>query len=105
MVLILRFDSYFTNIYAYLTELVKKSKFYKNVIEDISDNLEANPVLEEAKNFTLERAEDQLMGDFFDAIWDLLKPELTENVDLPLIVSRDPVSCILVRASTLLCNQ
>lgn len=75
-----------------LTELVKKSKFYRNVIEDISDNVEAYPVLEEAKDFTLERAEEQLMDDFFESVWDLLKPEQTEDVDLPLLVSRDPVS-------------
>ena len=77
-----------------LIELVKKSKFYRNVIEDISDTVEANPVPEKARNFTLERAEGQLMDTIFDALWDLLKPELTDNVDLPLIVSRDPVSCM-----------
>lgn len=77
---------------ANLTELVKKSKFYRNVIEDISDNVEAYPVLDEAKDFTLGRAEEQLMDDFFESVWDLLKPDLTEDVDLPLIVSRDPVS-------------
>ncbi len=74
---------------------MKKSKFYRNVIEDISDNIEANPVLERVKNFTLiEKAEEKLMKDFFNVTWNLLKPELTENVDLPLIVSRDPVSCM-----------
>ena len=71
---------------------MKKSKFYRNVIEDISDNVEAYPVLDEAKDFTLGRAEEQLMDDFFESVWDLLKPDLTEDVDLPLIVSRDPVS-------------
>lgn len=78
-----------------LTELVKKSKFYRNVIEDLSDNVDSHPVVEELKNFTQKQAEKQLMDSIFDALWDLLKSELTEIVELPLIVSRDPVSCAL----------
>ena len=85
-----------------LTELVKRSKFYRSVIEEISDNIEKNPVLEEAKDFTQGMVDDRLRDEFYEAEWEKLKPELTDDVDLPLIVSRDPVSSTLAKASTLI---
>ena len=85
-----------------LTELVKRSKFYRSIIEGISDNIEKNPVLEEAKDFTQGMVDDRLRDELYNATWGKLKRELTDDVDLPLIVSRDPVSSTLAKVSTLI---
>ena len=74
------------------TELLKKSKFYKNAKEEIGDAFKKVPELNETKDFATKKIEMELMNRFFDGLWNLFKPYLIQDVRLPLIVSRDPVS-------------
>ena len=75
--------------------MLRKSKFYKNAKEEIDDAFKRVPELGETKNFATEEIEEiegELMDRFFDSIWELLNPDTTQEVELPLLVSRDPVS-------------
>ena len=73
---------------------MEKNKFYRNALEEINDAFKRTPEIENYKDFVSERIDKDLMKGFLDYIWDLLKPKLTFDADLPLIVSRDPVSTI-----------
>ena len=74
------------------SELLRKSKFYKNAKEGVDDAFKRAPEIEETKDFATNEIEEELMGRFFDSIWELLNPDTTQEVELPLLVSRDPVS-------------